>query len=92
MPTHPQRNISVLHKQNTSDQGTRTPGLAVGKTFKFPSGDAYQVQANGSVVRANPKPLSKKLRRLQRAMEEERKQLATELQKERLAINVLGTP
>jgi hypothetical protein len=42
--------VQCLHKLNDDRSG-----LAVGKTFRFSSGDAYTVQASGAVVSANPK-------------------------------------
>ncbi len=40
--------VAVLHK-------TEGGALAVGKTFSFPSGAAYTVQASGAVISAHPK-------------------------------------
>jgi hypothetical protein len=46
------RRVNVLHKMADAERTV----LAIGKTFRFPgSGNAYQVQVSGAVVRANPK-------------------------------------
>lgn len=47
--------VSVLHKEFTPAVDNQT-GLAVGRTFSFPTGDRYTVQESGAVVNADPKP------------------------------------
>ena len=56
------RMVSVLHKCETLEdtKDGRVGGLAVGKTFRFPSGDTYTVQPDGSVVNANQKNYTNK--------------------------------
>ena len=44
----------VMHKR--FNRGEEQQGLAVGRTFRFKSGAAYQVQESGAVVNVNPKP------------------------------------
>jgi hypothetical protein len=69
------RMVQCLHKLNDDAlaeiQATKNPfgpleiraRLAVGKTFRFQSGDAYTVQVSGAVVNANPKPWRNKAER-----------------------------
>lgn len=52
--------VQVLHKCVDPSQGNT---LAVGKTFVFPTGDAYTVQESGAVVKTNPKPYQNKAER-----------------------------
>jgi len=65
--------VQVLHKM-TPAAGDEPRTLAVGQTFKFNSGDAYTIKADGSVRRANPdvkgkanRKAMKKIRRLAQA-------------------------
>lgn len=68
------RKVMVLHKC-TDDHDRKE--LAVGKTFTFPgSQDAYTVQKNGSVVKAQPRPWKNKAER--KRYLRERRQLAAE--------------
>lgn len=57
--------VHVMHKCETIEDAKdgRVGALAVGKTFRFPSGSAYTVQANGAVVNAKPKTWRSKAER-----------------------------
>jgi hypothetical protein len=46
--------VQVMHKQFDMEKDGQS-GLAVGKVFRFRSGDAYQVQPSGAVINVIPK-------------------------------------
>jgi hypothetical protein len=56
------RLVHVLHKCKDRRQGE----LAVGKVFTFPTGDGYEVQKNGSLVRTTKKLTASDKRKIRR--------------------------